>query len=66
MERKYFQVSEVAEAYGMNPYFVRQLCRAKGQRFASKPNGGKIYINIKEFDKWLANNRPENLRRIKR
>jgi len=66
MDKICASVNEIAEAYGMNPYFVRQLCRAKGQKFASKPNGGKLYINIKEFDKWLALNRPEHVRRIRK
>lgn len=53
MEKISATVEEIAEAYGMKPAFVRQLCHAKGQRFATKPNGGRLYINIKKFNDFL-------------
>lgn len=66
MEKVYGTVNEVSERYGMSKKFVRQLCHARGQNFASKPNGGKIYINIKNFERFLEDKWTEYLRRIRK
>lgn len=67
MEKGWGSIKEVAEAFGMRPNLLRQLCHARGQLFASQPvKNGNIIINVKKFEKWLGENRPEFRRRIKR
>lgn len=54
MNQKYFKVTEVAKIFSMKPARIRELCHARGQRFAFQPvKNGNILIDITEFEKWL-------------
>ncbi len=54
MEQKYFKVTEVAKIFGLKPAVVRQLCHARGQRFAFQPvKGGNIMIDLKKFELFM-------------
>lgn len=66
MEKRFADVKEISEAYGMHPKAVRNICHARGKQIATKPNGGKLYINIKAFEKHLAEYYPDYLRRIRK
>lgn len=56
---RYKSVSEIAEMYGMSKDTVRDMCHARGARFAIKPNGGKIYIDHRRFREYLERKRRE-------
>ena len=45
---------EIAEIYGMDVRTVRNLCHARGQKFAKRPvTGGRFYINEELFQNFL-------------
>ena len=51
---KFYKASEIAEIYGMKAEIVRNLCHARGQKFATRlvPNG-RFYIDREKFDDFL-------------
>ncbi len=53
MER-FYKATEIAEMYGMTAETVRNLCHARGQKFATRlvPNG-RFYINREKFEEHL-------------
>lgn len=54
--QKYYKVSKIAQIFDLKPAIVRQLCHAKGQRFAFQlVKRGNILIDVKEFEKFLKN-----------
>ena len=51
---KYYTVSEVAKIYEFPAETVRNLCHARGQKFAIRLTPrGKFYIDIEKFDEFL-------------
>ena len=54
MEKRYYRASEIAERYGIDARMVRNLCHARGQKFAVRlvPNG-RFYIDLEKFDEYL-------------
>ena len=53
-------VREISEIYGLTPKTVRELCNARGQRFAFKlKKNGRYYINAKLFRDHLERKRRE-------
>jgi len=57
---KYLSVSEIAEKYGLTPKTVRELCNARGQRFAFKlKDKGRYYIDHRKFREHLERKRRE-------
>lgn len=57
---KYLSVSEIAERYGFTEKAVRELCHARGQRFAFKlKEKGRYYIDHKKFRAHLERKRRE-------
>lgn len=53
-EKKFYKVTEIARIYGIKIETVRNLCHARGQKFATRlvPNG-RFYIDIEKFDEFL-------------
>ena len=53
MER-FYKATEIAKLYGMTAETVRNLCHARGQKFATRlvPNG-RLYINREKFEEYL-------------
>ena len=57
---KYKSVSEIAELYGMTAKTVREMCNARGARFAFKlKDGGRYYIDARKFREYLERKRRE-------
>ena len=57
---KLYSVSEIAEKYGLTPKTIRELCNARGQKFAFKlKEKGRFYINGKKFREHLERKRRE-------
>jgi hypothetical protein len=54
MDKKYYSVNEAAQIMSIKPKRLREMCHAKGQRFAFQPvKCGNIQIDIKELEKWM-------------
>ncbi len=53
MER-YYKATEIANLYGMTAETVRNLCHARGQKFATRlvPNG-RFYIDRAKFEEFM-------------
>ena len=51
---KFYKATEIARLYGMTAETVRNLCHARGQKFATRlvPNG-RFYINRERFEDFL-------------
>ena len=51
---KFYKATEIAKLYGMTAETVRNLCHARGQKFATRlvPNG-RFYIDRERFEKFL-------------
>lgn len=57
---KYLSVSEIAERYGFTEKAVREMCNARGQRFAFKlKDKGRFYIDHRKFREHLERKRRE-------
>ena len=56
---KYKSVSEISKLYGISRDMVREMCHARGQKFAFKPNGGKFLIDHRRFREYLDRKRRE-------
>lgn len=57
---KLYSVADIAAKYGLTEKRVRELCNARGQRFAFKLNPkGRFYINGKKFREHLERKRRE-------
>lgn len=57
---KYKSVAEIAEHYGMTAKTVRELCQARGARFAFKlKENGRYYIDHRKFREYLERKRRE-------
>ena len=41
MEERFYKVSEISEIFGLPCKVIRDMCYARGQRFAFKPGGAK-------------------------
>ena len=54
----YLKAREIAEKYGMKVDVVRNLCHAKGQKFAYQivPNG-RFYIDEEKFKDYMERKR---------
>ena len=52
---KYYKASEIAKIYGIPAETVRNLCHARGQRFAMRlvPRG-RFYIDREKFEEFMA------------
>jgi len=55
MEERFYKVSEISEIFGLPCKVIRDMCYARGQRFAFKPGGakGNWRINKERFEKYL-------------
>ena len=54
IEPKYYKVSKIAEIFGLPVKMVRDMCHARGQRFAFRPvAGGNWIIDKERFEKYL-------------
>ncbi|MCR4748277.1 MAG: helix-turn-helix domain-containing protein [Lachnospiraceae bacterium] len=51
---KFYKATEIARIYGIPAETVRNLCHARGQKFATRltPNG-RFYIDLKKFEEFL-------------
>ena len=51
---RFYKATEVAKIYGITAEAVRNLCHARGQKFATRlvPNG-RFYIDLEKFDEYL-------------
>lgn len=57
---KYKSVAEIAAIYGMTAKTVRELCQARGAKFAFKLKpGGRYYIDQKQFRNFIERKRRE-------
>jgi hypothetical protein len=53
-EQKLYKVTEVAKLTGLSPEYIREICHARGQRFAYKlKKGGIWYISLPKLLEWL-------------
>ena len=53
MER-FYKATEIAKLYGMTAETVRNLCHARGQKFATRlVQNGRFYINREKFEEYL-------------
>ena len=53
-EQKYYKVSKISEIFGIPAKMVRDMCHARGQRFAFRPvAGGNWRIDKKRFEDYL-------------
>lgn len=52
---RYYKVTDISKMYGIPADIVREMCHARGQRFAFRPGGsrGNFFIDIKRFDEYL-------------
>lgn len=58
--KKYYSVSEVAKIYGFTTATVREMCWARGSKFAfRKTPRGKFYIDIRRFREYIDRKRRE-------
>lgn len=54
-EPKYYKVSKISEIFGIPAKMVRDMCYARGQKFAFKPGGekGNWLIDKERFEKYI-------------
>lgn len=53
MEKKLLTIKEASERYSIKPAILRNLCHARGQRFAFQlVRNGMIRIDPEKFEKW--------------
>lgn len=58
--KKYYSVSEIAKLYGFTEKAIRELCHARGQKFAFKiKDGGRFYIDHRKFREHIDRRRRE-------
>ena len=57
--KKMYSVAEIARIYGFKDEAVRDMCHARGEKFAYQLNGGKWYIDLKKFKAYLERKRRE-------
>lgn len=61
--QKLCKVTEAAKLTGLSPDYLREICHARGQRFAYKlKKGGIWYINLPKLLEWMEK-RQEQTRR---
>lgn len=54
MDKKYYSVNEAAQIMSIKPKRLREMCHARGQKFAIRLTPrGKFYIDIEKFDEFL-------------
>ncbi|MCR5430971.1 MAG: helix-turn-helix domain-containing protein [Lachnospiraceae bacterium] len=54
MEQKYYKVTKIAEIFGIPAKTIRDMCHARGQRFAFRPvKNGNWLIDRAKFEKHL-------------
>ena len=51
---RYYKVGKIAEIFGLQAKMVRDMCHARGQRFAFRQvAGGNWMIDKERFEKYL-------------
>lgn len=54
MEQKYYKVSKISKIYGISAKMVRDMCHARGQKFAFRPvEHGNWIIDREKFEQHL-------------
>ena len=54
MDQRFYKVSKISEIFGIPAKVVRDMCHARGQRFAFRPvAGGNWRIDKERFEKYL-------------
>lgn len=53
MDKKLLTIKEASERYSIKPARLREMCHAKGQRFAIQiVKNGMLRIDPEQFEKW--------------
>lgn len=54
IEQKYYKVAEIAKIFGLPAKLVRDMCHARGQKFAFRPvPNGNFRINKEAFERHI-------------
>lgn len=55
MEQRFYKVTKIAKLFGLSAKMVRDMCHARGQKFAFRPvKDGNWLIDRVKFEEYLA------------